>query len=106
MQVIHMWEWQERMQRSVDGSGNTICVERWKRVVGHHFVFMGFPAVNGFELLQTVEREQRKSGFLDGANISAAAFHRKYADRVASERVRKIDLRAGIPTTEIGDAQV
>src|SRR5580693_8417297 len=94
------------MQRSIDGSGDSILAESGERVVVDHLVFVFFSAIQFLEVLETIHVEKRETGFGDRPDISAAAFHRKNTNRLAGEWVGKFDLRAGVAAAEVGDAEI
>ena len=57
-------------------------------------------------MLEPVLIEQRETGFLDGAEIAAAALYGENACGLACEGIGQLHLRAGIAAAKIGDAQI
>ena len=70
---------EKRVQRRIDGSSDAVFAESRKRIEADHFVFLRFAAVEILELLEAVLIEQRETGFLDGAEVAAAAFYGEHA---------------------------
>ena len=94
------------MEGGIDGGGDLVLAEGGERIEGDHFVFERFAAIDAFELDEAVEIEQREAGFLDGADVAAAAFDGEHADGFAGEGVGHFDLGAGVAAAEVGDAEV
>src|SRR5271169_2626026 len=99
--MIDMQKRQERVQWSVDGCCHAVFTEGGERVVTHHLVFVLFASVQFVEALEAFEIEKRKPGLVDRADIPATAFHGEHAGGLAGERIRKVDLGAGVATAEI-----
>ena len=106
MQVIDVRRGQERVERRVDRRRHAARTERAHRVQVHHLVFVRLAAVAIDQLLELVEIEQRESRARDRSQIAAAALHRQHACGLSGERIRQVDLRAGVPAAEVRDAQV
>src|ERR1700733_3521276 len=90
VQMIDMIEREKCMQGSIDGCSYAILAKRRKRIVADHLIFKLFPAVQLLQLFQTIEVEQRKSAFGDGAEISATSLYRQNSHWPPRERIRKI----------------
>src|ERR1041384_5235561 len=106
MQMVDVQKREKCVQRRIDGGCNPILAERRKWIIAHHLVFVRLSAIQFFEVLEAVKIKKCKSRFLDRAKVSTAALDRKHADRLTSEWVWKLDLRARISTAEIGDAEI
>ena len=106
VQMVDVGRGEKRMQRRIDRRGDPAMAECGGRIVIHHLVFERFAAVARLQLFELVEVEQREPRIGNRAEVAAAAFHGKHADRRSRERIGQIDLRARIASAEVRDAQV
>jgi hypothetical protein len=106
MQMVDVRERQERVERRVDRRGDAIFTERAQRVERDHLVLVRFAAIARDQRLELVQIQHRKPGGRDGPQIAAAALHRHDAARLAGERIRQLEFRAGVAAAEVRDAQV
>src|SRR5579863_3122362 len=106
MQMVHMIERQERVQRSIDGCCYSILAKRREWIIANHFIFMLLTAVQILELFKAVEIQQSESGFSDRAQISATAFDGEHAYGTASKRIGKLQLGTCVSSAEVGNAQI
>ena len=61
VQMIHVIEWKECVQRCVYGCSYFVIAESRKWIVTDHLIFVGFPAVQTFELFKAVKIKDRKT---------------------------------------------
>jgi hypothetical protein len=94
------------MQRSVDGSGNSVLTKGGKRIIADHLVFVLLSAIQFLQLLETIQVEQGKPGFGDRANVPSTTFYRKNTNRLARERIWQFDLRTCVATAEVRNAEI
>src|SRR3954465_10714013 len=62
MQVVHMQEGQECVQRSIDRGGNAVLPKRRERIVANHLVFELFPSVKLLQKIEPIEVQKSKTG--------------------------------------------
>ncbi len=67
---------------------------------------MRFAQIAAFQLIQPVHIKQREARFLDGTQITAAAFHREDTHRLSGERIRQSDFGTGVASAEVCNAQI
>ena len=106
VQVIDVRRRQKRVERRVDRRSHAPGTEGAHRVQVHHRVLVSLATVAIDQLFEPVEIEQRKSRARDRAQVTTAALHRQHACGLSRERVRQIDLRAGIPAAEVRNPQI
>jgi hypothetical protein len=106
MKMIDVREGKESVERSIDRSGYFVLAVGGKRIVVHHLVFVRFASIQTFQGFKSIEVNQCKTGFLDGAEIAPATLHSQNANLLACEWVRQGNFGAGIATAEICDSQV
>ena len=94
------------MQRSVDGSGNSVLPKRGKRIIADHLVLVLLSAIQFLQLLETIQVEQGKPGFGDRANVPSTTFYRKNTNWLARERIWQFDLRTCVATAEVRNAEI
>src|SRR5579872_1117945 len=61
MQVVHMVEWKECMQCSIDRRRYPAFTKCRERIVADHFVFIFLATINLFQLVKAVEVQNRKA---------------------------------------------
>ena len=106
MQVIDVVERQERVQRRVDRRGDAVLAERAQRIERDHLVFVRLAAVARDQLFELVEIQDGEAGRADRSQVAAAALDRQHAHRLAGQRIRQRELRAGVAAAEVGDPQI
>src|SRR5215472_17109021 len=106
MQVVDVFEWKKAVQRGVDGRCNGIAAKRAEWIEIHHFIFEFDAAITAVQRLKLGKIKSRETLPIDAADVSATAFDPEHGLPGAVERVRTVDLGAGIPAPEISDPQV
>src|SRR5690242_10830614 len=72
MQVINMVEREERVQRGIDGSRDFVRSERGDGIVADHLIFEFLATIELFQLFETIEIEDGKTGIVNRAQVAAA----------------------------------
>src|SRR5262249_26120121 len=106
MQMVHMIEGQQGVERRVDRWSDEIVTECAQRIERNHLVLARFAAVLRGEALELVEVQQRESGTARRPEISTASLDGKDTHRLACQRVGQLDLRARIAAAEVRDPKI
>ena len=102
--MIYVRKGKKCMQRCIDRGSYRIVTERTQRIQPHHLVFQFDAAINLCQGEHFVEIQSGKALDLDAAQVPPAAFHPQHRLLLAVERIRPLELRAGIAAAEVGDA--
>jgi len=106
MQMIDMRKRQKSMQRRVNRRRNRIVPKRTEGVHPNHLVFVLNAAIPRLKCMQFFQIQRCKSGSLNASDIATAAFYPKDSSEGTIKRVRFLNFRAGIPTSEIRNAKI
>ena len=106
MKVVNMRKGQKSVQWRIDRGGHAVLAEGAERIHLHHLVFMRHAAVAAGQREQLVEIERSEAAALDAAQVPPASLHPQDHLPARVQRIYFSDLRAGIATAEVGDAQI
>src|SRR5579859_1792033 len=104
--MVHVFERQEGVQRSVDGCGDGVVSERADWIHSHHFVLKLDAPITASERMNLVQVQGREAVSLNAADIAAASFDPQNFLFGTLKRIGIEDLGAGIAATEVGDAKI
>ena len=106
MKMVDVREGEKGMQRGVDGSRDGIVAEGAERIHADHLVFQFHAPINPGQRQHLVQIEGGKAFDLDAAQVATAALNPQHGLLLSVQWIGFIQLRAGVSTPEVGDAQV
>ena len=106
MEVIHVVERQESVQRSIDRSCNGIQPEGAERVQPHNFIFEIGAAIDILQSKKFVQIEGGKPRPLNAAQIASTSLYPQNASVAAIQRVPLNDFGTRVSTSEVRDSKV
>ena len=106
VQMIHMRKRQKSVQRRVNGRGHRIVLEGAQRIHRRDLIFGVDTLVLALQRQQLLHVERGKARALDRTQVAARALHPQHFHRLARKRIGFHDLRAGVASGKIGNAQV
>ena len=106
MHVVDMRVGHEGMQRRVDRGGARIEIEGAMAKLSRPSRLRARGRGSATSGLEAIEIERGEAVALHRADVAARSLDPQHLDRLAGERIGRVDLGRGVAAAEIGDAQI